>query len=300
MSNQPVQYEQPVYSDPGFPIMFHTDFMDEGRRAIYTNWHTGIELLYCLEGTGQVWYGSEIADFGPGDLVSIGSNIIHTLHLTGTHCIYHCMIVEPFFLKAHGFSVADMRFVPVIRDPNAHRLFEAAAETLVQMDALYKPLVLAQVLMLFVRLVKAHTLPLAQDGPDGARKGQDTIMQALDYIREHLCEPIRLDQLCRHVGMSKYYLCRQFLAYTGTSVIHHINALKCDFARKLILENGFNVSEAAHHLGFQNLSYFSKLYRKHVGTLPSQAASDRAIRAKRGEVYGILKGITDEGLLGEA
>jgi AraC-like DNA-binding protein len=67
-------------------------------------------------------------------------------------------------------------------------------------------------------------------------------MKALCYIRQHLCEPITLDDICREVAMSRYYFCHLFRAYTGMTVINYINMLRCALARSLILEKRFNVS----------------------------------------------------------
>ncbi|EOU1921198.1 helix-turn-helix domain-containing protein, partial [Clostridium perfringens] len=41
-------------------------------------------------------------------------------------------------------------------------------------------------------------------------------------------------------------------------------------ARNLILYNGYTISESAYKSGFNNLSYFSKTYKKYMGLLPSE------------------------------
>jgi len=66
-----------------------------------------------------------------------------------------------------------------------------------------------------------------------------------------------------------------FRAYTGMPVIHYINTLRCDYARKLITENGCNVSEAALMVGISNLPYFTRLYKRHMGVLPSKMRPER-------------------------
>lgn len=280
-----VQYEQPVYTDSSFPIILHIDQMHTGRRSIYTNWHAGIEILYCYEGSGRLVYDSEVVPFGEGELVVIGSNVIHTLYLEENPCTYYCMIVEPSFLAAHGVPVERMHLEPIIGAQAAIGLYKQVADTFLERQAYYKPLVLAQVLQLFVHLMQSHMQPEERSVRAGDRRTQRIIVQAIHYIKDHLAEPIHIDQISRHVGMSKYYFCRQFLAYTGTSVNQHINALKCDLARKLLMENGFNVSEAAHYLGFQNLSYFSKLYKKHVGILPSNDLRPMPARTQQYDIF---------------
>lgn len=285
MRAREVQYEQPEYSDWGFPIVFHSDYMDQSRKSIYTNWHIGIEVLYCTQGRGRVLRDSQEESFGPGDLVIIDSNVIHALHLADVRCDYYCMIIEPAFLGAHGFEMEQLRIQTVVRDADAIGHYQKVIDSFARMDAFHKPVVLTSVLLLFLRLLRHYRGAAPAPPRPGANRSHHIIVEALNYIREHLSEPMCIEQISRHVGMSKYYFCRQFLAYTGTTITHHINTLKCDMARKLLRENGFNVSEAAHHLGFTNLSYFSKLYRKHVGVLPSVEQRQREDRATRNNVF---------------
>ncbi len=269
--SQIIQYEQPVYSDPAFPIIFHQDQLSGARTSVYTNWHQGIELLYCYEGAAHMLLDSETASFREGELAVIGSNVIHAMHLDSEVCNYHCLIVEPDFLTAHGLNTEHICFEEVIRDPRALAIFEMVVDAYDAEGPYLKPAVMGAVLSLFVLLCRAHVKLGVLPDRNLEKKCPQVVMEALQYIRRHLCEPIAIDDICKHVGMSKYYFCRTFRAYTGTPVINYINMLRCDYARRLIVESGYNVSEAAYRLGITNLSYFSQLYKKHMGVLPSKA-----------------------------
>lgn len=267
-----IPYEQPVYSDATFPIVFHRDYMNSARRSVYTHWHAGIEVLCCYKGRGRLIHGSSSEAFGPGDLVAIDSNTIHTLHMLEGPCEYHCLIVEPSFLAAHGIDIEHARLKTVVAEPALRALYEAVVQSFDIQQAYYKPLMLAQVLLFFVQMLRTHP-PEQTSAPQRNAcdsKGQRIIVRAIQYILAHLSEPIRIDDISRHVGMSKFYFCRQFQAFTGTSVNQYVNAMKCDLAWRMMQENGMNVTETANYLGFQNVSYFSKLYKKHRGVSPSQ------------------------------
>ncbi|ELP5185316.1 helix-turn-helix transcriptional regulator, partial [Clostridium perfringens] len=69
---------------------------------------------------------------------------------------------------------------------------------------------------------------------------------------------------------SKYYTCRTFKEVTGKTILDYINHIRCINARNLILYNGYTISESAYKSGFNNLSYFSKTYKKYMGLLPSE------------------------------
>lgn len=264
-------YEQPRYVDPKFPIVFHEDYMNETRLGVYANWHMGMELLRCRSGNGAILTGAETVDFGEGDLICIGSNAVHLLRLgAASECVYDCLIVEPSYLEEHGLALASARFPLVLRDDELTEAFDGLREAFRRGDEYVKPVAIARILLLFA-LLSRHRLPAPRDASKrDERRGRQVALVAMKYMREHVSETVRLDELSRHVGMSKFYFCRQFQAHTGITPVQHMNMLKCDRARRLMLDDGMNVSEAARCVGFQNLSYFSKLYKAYMGKLPSR------------------------------
>lgn len=284
-----IQYEEPLYCDPSFPVSFHADAMDEARRSVYANWHTGIELLLCYAGSACLVSGTRISRFSAGDLVVIESNALHAIYAESPECVYDCLAVEPSFLLSCGVPLGEVRFSSVVRDARASAIFgEIAQEFRGERDWLYKAAVLGSLLRLFAILCRDHATKAAAGGDEAALRQQAAMQRALEYVRAHLSEPIRLDELCRHVGVSKYYFCRLFHTFTELSPMKFINMLRCDYARRLMTEGRQNVAEAARAVGVENLSYFTRMYKKYMGRLPSEDAAGREKRDRKGEVIGIL------------
>ena len=95
------------------------------------------------------------------------------------------------------------------------------------------------------------------------------IKQAILYIRQNPGKDLSLDEIAKHVGLSKFYLSREFKKQTGQTLTTHINIVRCREARRLI-EEGMSISSAAIACGFENLSYFSRTYKLLMGRLPSK------------------------------
>ena len=81
--------------------------------------------------------------------------------------------------------------------------------------------------------------------------------------------PLSLDTLASLCGVTKFHLMRQFKQYTGQTIFSYLNHLRCQNAELLIAE-GNSITEAAYASGFESLSYFSRTYKKHMGTAPSK------------------------------
>ena len=282
-----IRYEEPAYCDPLFPVIFHTDMINPARRFIYTNWHSGIELLYCVEGSAHLLSDMRGARFGKGELVVIGSNALHTIYADSCDCYYYCLTVEPCFLQENGIPAEALCLRSVICDPNVSAIFEEIMREFTDMRPLYKSAVLGCLLRLFTLLGREYRL-LAEGAQAAAAPRQHAAIQnAIQYMHTHIAEAVSLDDICRHAGISKYYFCRLFRAFTDMTPLQFINMLRCDYARRLMKEGGVTVSEAARAVGVDNLSYFTRIYKRYIGTLPSRDAVRKEKRERRGAAIGI-------------
>jgi AraC-like DNA-binding protein len=78
-----------------------------------------------------------------------------------------------------------------------------------------------------------------------------------------------LHELSELAGLSSSYLRSLFKAATGKTIIQYQNEIKISKARDLLQSGGINVTEVAHHTGFSDIYYFSRLFKKITGSPPS-------------------------------
>ena len=57
---------------------------------------------------------------------------------------------------------------------------------------------------------------------------------------------------------------------TGDSPIVFINKLRCENAKKMLLNGAYSVQEAADKCGFESVSYFCKTFKKYIGETPGK------------------------------
>lgn len=95
------------------------------------------------------------------------------------------------------------------------------------------------------------------------------VQDALRYIDEHYTGQIDIVELSRFVGVSQQYLSKLFRTETGLSPVKYINALRIKKAKELISGTRLNISEVAFQVGFDNLYYFSRVFKQYEGISPS-------------------------------
>jgi len=94
------------------------------------------------------------------------------------------------------------------------------------------------------------------------------IQNAIHYLEAHLEEKIHLQDVADHVHISASHLSRQFRKETGLSMTAFINKRRVDRAKALLSENQESVTAIALSCGFENLNYFSKIFREQTGMTP--------------------------------
>jgi AraC-like DNA-binding protein len=204
-------------------------------------------------------------------MVIANSNVIHRLYSpTGIH--FHCLILDDLFCSENGLHSEEICFEKIIVDEQARHHFENVIECTEAYEEKKTPLSTmafrSAVLTLLVYLCAHHSAPV-EEKKDKTPSSEEYVKRVLKYINENFARPITLDTLAALCGITKFHLVRQFKRYTGQTIFSYLNHLRCKKAELLIAE-GNSITEAAYASGFESLSYFSRTYKKNMGTAPSK------------------------------
>ena len=94
------------------------------------------------------------------------------------------------------------------------------------------------------------------------------IIEIIKYINEHISEPITLSTISEKVNLSKEYTSHIFKKETGKTVTDYINERKLIIAKEMILSTSYPLTYISDRLGYENYSYFSKVFKKQFDTTP--------------------------------
>lgn len=91
------------------------------------------------------------------------------------------------------------------------------------------------------------------------------------YIEENLNNPkLSVEELSKHVGMSRGSLYHKILELTGLSPVEYIRSVKLDKAIVLMEKSDLNVSQIAYMVGFATPNYFAKSFKAKYNVQPSE------------------------------
>jgi two-component system response regulator YesN len=98
---------------------------------------------------------------------------------------------------------------------------------------------------------------------------------AMTYIRENYTKPLSVQAVCSEIGVSHTYLNRLLRKYGGTSFSAYLTQCRMDAAIELIRRQPETLlRDVAACVGYDDPSYFSKVFHQAVGCAPTQFAAD--------------------------
>ncbi|OPH49328.1 hypothetical protein BC351_37265 [Paenibacillus ferrarius] len=101
------------------------------------------------------------------------------------------------------------------------------------------------------------------------------ISKAKQYIKERYHTNLSLEQICEAVAVSKSYFSYLFKKETGLSIWDYLTEYRIERAKALLLETKLKNYEIALEIGYENPSYFTKMFKKLNGIGPQEYRTQR-------------------------
>ena len=281
-------YEPHVIQDSKLPFLLHMDTISntKGKPSFHTNWHENIEMLFFAhgkvqanwhenieilfftEGKGQVIYDFQCYDVGEGDVFVINSNSLHSV-ISNDVVKYYCLIIDREFCVSNNLNTDNIVFKNKICDDGLKEKYEKIVNAYTYRTEYYCARMRCAVLELLIYLCENFVASNIAHPKSNSIKTVENIKMAIGYIKVHFNQKLTVDTLAYEAGLSKYHFIREFKKITGVTVITFLNIIRCEYAKKLLMSQKYTVHEVCNMSGFENPSYFSKIFLKFTGDLPS-------------------------------
>ena len=253
------------------------------------HWHSYFEITWVLEGKGNYFVNGQEYTMEKDDIIIFNNVEPHGWKLLGGNMKLLVMIFSPEFVAEKIFLFEAVYVKPfverVINFKNCVGREEKVNEEIrISIREIYQewnerkegyPLMIkANVLRILTMLIRAY-----QDETKSGemlkekKNAMKRLEQAFTYINDHYCEKITLEEVAASVYMSSNYFSSYFRRVANISFSDYVTRLRVNRAREMLRENGANVTEIAMECGFNNISNFYRLYKKHMGKTPGDEKS---------------------------
>ncbi len=270
--------ESRVHGTFGFPFGYYHITPGHPRYMMVDHWHPEYEIIRVQEGTLQFKLNGHEYTGHTGDYFIVQDGALHGG--IPQHGYYDCVVfsllsiaqLNPLCAKLlQPVLYGQLQFTEHIENPSP-RLSQAGDALFAAMasNAETAPFFTLGAMLTFIgALLDDHTVPRASKPQAAELRRLARIKDVLSLIRNHYHEEITLDTMAASAHMNKRYFCRYFREMMGKTPIQYLNYYRIECACELLTTSERTVSEVALACGFNNISYFIRVFGLHKGVTPS-------------------------------
>ncbi len=266
-------------------------------RNVPLHWHDHIEWIFVKEGQARIQIDADYQALGQGEAAFVNSRQLHAATALSPGAKLVCIVFNEALVRESGLDITENNyFQPYLiqrqkwpgfiraNDPQMEEI-EAAFDRLVlefeQKRPGYELIVKAELLRVFGHYFRHARQSAALQRPAAPLQAFD-FSGLLHDLRSRYRETITVEQAARTVSLSPNYFCRMFKRVTGKTLIEYVHLLRVREAERLLLETASPVTEIASQVGFSNMTYFGRVFKKIRNATPTQIRARAAdIRAQR-------------------
>ena len=244
----------------------HEYEITEENKCDYTLGRGSYGLVFCISGSATYRFtNGEVLNVKAGDLLMIGKN-----------SAYKIVLPKPFKHYTVNFDIHDgSSSLPITQDG----YFKTSPQNFDEYKRAFKELtknreLIGDELRDMNTVGRLYSI-LGMLFKDEEEKTQETyqyrrLMPAKSYIEQNFGDNITLDTLAKIANMSITNFRREWLRAYGETSVQYRDRRRLESAVSYLMSGCYNVNEVAALLGFEDVSYFVRFFKKKTGLTPGE------------------------------
>lgn len=277
----------------GYPVqVFYIELTNLSMRRIRWHWHAEIEVIIINDGEVCFFSDDKQIHLTAGQGILINQNVMHAIHAADNcaSCSLYSLKFHPSFLFGYGDTMMSGKYlVPVLSAP-AMKIIE-----LFDQDAWHENIIDTVNNVIAVNLTKKYgyelvtksylcqlwgllleqiiSQNLCKSKENTVSLDEARVKEGILYIEKHYHEHFTLDQLAASIHISKSECCRCFKRTLHVTPFEYLMKYRIFQAVKMLREDDrktLTMSSLAFSVGFNNASYFNKVFKQYLHCTPSE------------------------------
>jgi AraC-like DNA-binding protein len=257
------------------------------------HWHTFIEILYMTDGKLQITIQNEKIELAKGDLLFIVPGKLHSVESNWGEFEFINIQFDPIILQNAMLDFKEfLNIYHYLITNNTHQYyFPANAIRKTELPSLihdiqkefenknlgYEISIRAN-LLLFCLWILRHKNP---DDPLMSSEDDfilyNRLVPIFHYIQENYMKDISTTAMAKMAAMSVPHFCRLFKKLTKYSFHIYLQKLRVTEAIKLLLSTDYNITQITSLVGYGDVNFFIRIFKKQVGLAPLQYRNKQKI-----------------------
>jgi AraC-like DNA-binding protein len=253
--------------------------------------HPQLQLTVILEGKGQLLSGDYVGRFQAGDVFFLGENAPHVFRSDPEYFEKDSRLKSVgntifFDFEALGKGLMELEELNSLKKFREYegQCFQLEGESADRIRDLVGQFENNEGLVRFQRAIQLLNLldqaghdriPLNFSKPERGLSEKDgsRMNRVMQFLLQNRFREVTLKQTASVANLSKEAFCRFFKLRTRKTFTQYLIELRINEAKKLLQERDLGISEIAFQVGFENLSYFNRSFKKITGKTPREFKS---------------------------
>ncbi|MCM3628493.1 AraC family transcriptional regulator [Paenibacillus glycanilyticus] len=269
------------FFEPGVPIYVNRAYesfdMDEHS-------HEFVEITYVSEGAGVHYIAGETVPVEHGTLFFIPVGQSHVFRPKTPKkdrplIVYNCLLPAAYMNELRSVFPQASEIYDCFADEKLSWFsvkdvtgeYHAMFRELYQEFSARPPgylVVLASLVMRILTGLYRHKLQI--EAPAGERPQWLSVDEAITYIDSYYATGLKLGELAAQARLSERQFSRLFRRHTGMSFVEYVQGIRMDAACRLLTSSRGSVEDIASAVGYADLKFFYRLFKKKTGVTPRQ------------------------------
>ena len=279
-----------MFQDASFPFILQLVRINElslGR--IPWHWHNEFEVIYALSHPLTVRTDRSAHTLYPGDACFINTNVLHTVISENQDCTFlYFRFHQHLIFPKPGARVTNLYANTISHEPildnlyfdhtlPAHNNIIAAIKDLIRLyakkETCYELKISGTLQYFWAFLYECAQGKLSTPHRAERNADSDRIKEAISFISQNYATPLTLKDIADAIHVSRNECCRCFQRAVGYSPIEYLMYYRILESTKKIKNkdpDAQSISVLAEACGFNNTSYFNKLFKRFTNMTPLQ------------------------------
>ncbi len=267
----------------GFPIQLYCLDHTHPRYVMPLHWHKEAEIIRVISGCLDLYINNTLHILKSGDIAFI--NCKQLIRAEPNNCIYECIVFDLEYMAKKSSIIYSDYIYPLatgiltvnclLHKENSliYNGFTELFNTLSEEAPFYRLSVMRNLYTVFEELFKNGYI---EQSNLSSRKSKQTavMLGILNWIEENYAEAITLEDLASRCMLTPNHFCRTFKAYTGKTPIEYVNFVRIQNVLSEIKLGEKNITRIATDNGFNDMSYFCKVFKKEMGVSAKKYAKN--------------------------
>ena len=281
------QKEDAKHGESFFPVQKYITNLSSEYMGVTNHWHEEAELTLIT--SGKCIYKIDLVEYEveEGDILFVPPLFLHSITLGNNKKVSsETYVFHRKFLGGNSTDICSTRYLapimnqefsmPYVIKPN-HPAYVSLRKIFNQINTTYDESIIGyelalkslflQTIFLLLQYSKKVAVPETE-------KVSDKIKNVLDYIELHYSETITVSQLAKLCYFSDYHFMRFFKKHMNMTCVEYINNLRLEKAVELFEKGNSSIMEVSLSVGFHNLSYFHRAFKKKYRMTPLSFIND--------------------------